>query len=476
MLSCNYELVIGLEVHIELSTQTKIFCGCPISFGAEPNTCCCPVCMGFPGALPVLNRQVVAYAIKAGLALNCEISQTLKMDRKNYFYPDLPKGYQISQMEEPLCKTGYLDIDVEGKQKRIGITRIHIEEDAGKLIHTDKNTRIDCNRCGVPLIEIVSEPDFRSAEEVKAYLQKLRAIMIFLGISNCKMNEGSMRCDINLSIRKKGENTLGTRTEIKNLNSISFAGKAIEAEFRRQVQELEAGKTIRQQTIRFDEKSETTYPIREKENLEDYRYFKEPDLLCMHVSEDWISELKGEIGELPDQKRARYQKQGISDSDAAVILSDVKSADYFDGLVIPQGFYRTAAALFCKEVLKRRSEGDVSILLSSEQFSDIIRLLFEDRINMDTAKRLVEEIGGTECSVTKVVKELDLEQIQSEEILSPIVDRIVSENQKAVLCYLEGKKAALMPIFGKIMKECQGRANPRVVNRLLEEKMKEFQS
>lgn len=308
-----YEMVIGLEVHCELKTASKIFCSCPTAFGAEPNTQCCPVCTGMPGALPVLNRQAVAYAVKAGLATNCRIASHSRQDRKNYFYPDLPKGYQISQFDQPLCENGFLEIETEAGSKRIGITRIHIEEDAGKLVHIEgQGTLVDCNRCGVPLIEIVSEPDLRSAEEAKAYLRKLRAVLLYTGVSDCRMNEGSMRCDVNLSVRRRGEETLGTRTEMKNLNSFQFISRAIAFEFARQADALEAGEPVVQETRRFDQASGRTLPMRRKEDADDYRYFPDPDLPPIAVSREELDALRGEIPALPDERKRRYVGAGGS--------------------------------------------------------------------------------------------------------------------------------------------------------------------
>ncbi|MEE1066805.1 MAG: Asp-tRNA(Asn)/Glu-tRNA(Gln) amidotransferase subunit GatB, partial [Acutalibacteraceae bacterium] len=302
-----YEMVIGLEVHVELKTKTKIFCNCETSFGAEPNSHTCPVCMGLPGTLPVLNDKVVEYAVKAGLATNCKIANFSKQDRKNYFYPDLPKAYQISQFDLPLCEHGYLDIETESGSKRIGITRIHIEEDAGKLVHDDiHGTMIDCNRCGVPLIEIVSEPDIRSAEEAKAYLQKLRAIILYTGISDCKMNEGSFRCDVNLSVREKGSKKFGTRTEMKNINSFQFVVKAIEYEYKRQIEAIENGEKIVQETRKFDADTGKTYSMRGKENANDYRYFPDPDLPPIELSDEKIEKIKTTIPELPDARKKKY--------------------------------------------------------------------------------------------------------------------------------------------------------------------------
>ena len=303
----NYETVIGLEIHAELATKTKIYCGCKNEFGGEPNTHTCPVCTGMPGSLPVLNKAVVDYAIKAGLAMNCSITQYSKQDRKNYFYPDLPKAYQISQFDLPLCRNGYLDIETEQGAKRIGITRIHIEEDAGKLVHhSEKGTMIDCNRCGVPLIEIVSEPDIRSAEEAKAYVQKLRTVLLYAGVSDCKMNEGSLRCDVNLSVRKIGDTKLGVRTEMKNINSFQFIGKAIDYEFLRQVDVIENGGKIVQETRRFDADDGKTYSMRTKENMGDYRYFTEPDLCPIVLTDEYIDNVRSSIPMLPDERKRMY--------------------------------------------------------------------------------------------------------------------------------------------------------------------------
>ena len=326
-----YEMVIGLEVHVELKTKTKIFCNCKTDFGAEPNTHVCPVCMGMPGTLPVLNRKVVDYAIKAGLATNCTIARFSKQDRKNYFYPDLPKAYQISQYDLPLCEHGHVDIETENGAKRIGITRIHIEEDAGKLVHDDKlGTLIDCNRCGVPLIEIVSEPDIRSAEEADAYLRKLRAAILYTGVSDCKMNEGSLRCDVNLSVRKPGE-PFGTRTEMKNLNSFQFIAKAIDYEYHRQVDALESGEGVVQETRRFDANSGKTYSMRKKEDANDYRYFPDPDLPPIVITEEKLAALKAEIPMLPDERKAIYtEKFGLTAYDSEVITNELAVADYFE--------------------------------------------------------------------------------------------------------------------------------------------------
>ena len=354
MMIKDYEMVIGLEVHVELKTKTKIFCSCPTTFGAEPNTHTCPVCMGMPGTLPVLNKQVVEYAVMAGLATNCKIANYSKQDRKNYFYPDLPKAYQISQYDLPLCEHGWLDIEVEGGTKRIGITRIHIEEDAGKLVHdSERGTMIDCNRCGVPLIEIVSEPDIRSAEEAKAYLQKLRATILYTGISDCKMNEGSLRCDVNLSVRKKGTEKFGTRTEMKNINSFAFVVKAIEYEYKRQVEAIEAGETIVQETRRFDANTGKTSSMRSKENANDYRYFPDPDLPPIELTDEVIKKLGSQIPSLPDERKALYMKKyGLSAYDSEILTTDMAEADYFE-----QAAAKTDYPKLLANILIRRSQG-----------------------------------------------------------------------------------------------------------------------
>ena len=350
----NYEMVIGLEVHVELKTATKIFCGCSTKFGAAPNTQCCPVCTGMPGSLPVLNGKVVEYAVKAGLATGCKIATYSKQDRKNYFYPDLPKAYQISQYDLPLCSEGHLDIETESGKKRIGITRIHIEEDAGKLVHQEgKGTLIDCNRCGVPLIEIVSEPDMRSAEEAKAYLQKLRAIILYTGVSDCKMNEGSLRCDVNLSIRKKGSDKLGTRTEMKNLNSFQNVVKAIEYEYARQVSVLEEGGEVIQETRRFDMNTGKTSSMRSKENADDYRYFPDPDLVPIVVSPEFLEEIRRSIPVLPDQRKQAYQeKYGLSSLAAETLVTRKDIADYFETVAGETEYPLLAANLVSGEVAR----------------------------------------------------------------------------------------------------------------------------
>ena len=471
-----YEMVIGLEVHVELKTKTKIFCSCPTTFGAEPNTQCCPVCMGYPGTLPVLNKKVVEYAVKAGLATNCKIANYSKQDRKNYFYPDLPKAYQISQYDLPLCEHGWLDVETEEGAKRIGITRIHIEEDAGKLVHDDKHgTMIDCNRCGVPLIEIVSEPDIRSAEEAKAYLQKLRAIILYTGVSDCKMQEGSLRCDVNLSVRKAGEEKFGTRTEMKNLNSFQFIVKAIEYEYKRQVDAIEAGEAIVQETRRFDPATGKTYTMRSKENANDYRYFPDPDLPPIELSNAVIQALGEEIPELPDvRKRTYMEKYGLTAYDGEVLTSDKAMADYFEAAAATTKHPKLAANLLISEFMRLIETESFSCPVSAENLGELATLVGEDVINSSTAKKLIKEMFETNASPKALVEEKGLAQINDEALLSRLVAEAVAANPKAVADVKGGKLAAAKSIVGNVMGKTGGKANPVIVNRLLEEELKKY--
>ena len=383
-----YEMVIGLEVHVGLKTKTKIFCNCKTDFGAEPNTHVCPVCMGMPGTLPVLNRKVVDYAVKAGLATNCQIARFSKQDRKNYFYPDLPKAYQISQYDLPLCEHGYVDIETENGAKRVGITRIHIEEDAGKLVHDEKlGTLIDCNRCGVPLIEIVSEPDIRSAAESDAYLRKLRAAILYTGVSDCKMNEGSLRCDVNLSVRKPGE-PFGTRTEMKNINSFQFIAKAIDYEYRRQVDAVESGEGVIQETRRFDANTGKTYSMRKKEDANDYRYFPDPDLPPIVITEQKLAELKAEIPMLPDERKALYtEKFGLTAYDSEVITNELAVADYFETAAEKTRYPKLAANMLITDVLRACDTESGMLPVKPERLAALSDLLGDGKINSSTEKK-----------------------------------------------------------------------------------------
>ena len=469
----DYEMVIGLEVHVELKTKTKIFCSCPTDFGAAPNTQTCPVCLGLPGTLPVLNGKVVDYAVKAGLATNCTIARFSKQDRKNYFYPDLPKAYQISQYDLPLCEHGWLDIETADGTKRIGITRIHIEEDAGKLMHDDeKGTMIDCNRCGVPLIEIVSEPDIRSAEEAKAYLQKLRAIILYTGVSDCKMNEGSLRCDVNLSVRKKGTETFGTRTELKNLNSFQFIVKAIEYEYRRQVEAIEAGEKIVQETRRFDANTGKTYSMRTKENANDYRYFPDPDLPPIKLTEEKIASLQAEIPRLPDQRKREYMETyGLSAYDGEVLTTDMAMADYFEAAAAQTRYPKLVANMLLSEVM-RLAGGEESVCKILPQRMAVLADLSGDGvINSATVKKLIKELWEADFDVAEKVEREGLAQVSDETVILQWVQEAIRQNPKSVADYKKGKKAAAKAIVGKVMAVSGGRANPTVVDRLVEREL-----
>lgn len=468
-----YEVVIGLEIHCELKTKTKIFCSCPTDFGAEPNTQCCPVCMGLPGALPVLNRRVVDYAMIAGLAANCTIASRSKQDRKNYFYPDLPKAYQISQYDLPLCEHGYLEIETGTATKRVGITRIHIEEDAGKLIHDDKlGTLIDMNRCGVPLIEIVTEPDLRSAEEVRVFLQKLRAILIYTGVSDCKMNEGAFRCDVNLSVRKKGESSLGVRTEMKNLNSFAFITKAIEYEAKRQIELLESGEPVVQETRRFNPASGKTFSMRSKENADYYRYFPDPDLAPIELTEDMLRALKASIPKLPDVRKHEYIRQyGISSYDAEMIVSRIGVADLFEKSAELTAHTKTLTNLIISEVFRYLEPDDDIIPFTPGQLASLAEMLGAGRLNAGTAKQILKEIAGSGIEPEAVVKERGLEQISDAALLSEIVREVVAENPKSVSDYRRGKTAALQSLIGKAMAKTSGRGNPVMIRNLLEKEL-----
>ena len=472
MTAKDFEVVMGLEVHVELKTETKIFCGCSTAFGAAPNTQVCPVCLGLPGTLPVLNGKVVDYAVKAGIATNCEITPYGKQDRKNYFYPDLPKAYQISQYDLPLCHDGYIDVEVHGETKRIGITRIHIEEDAGKLIHDAEGTLIDYNRGGVPLIEIVSEPDLRSAEEVRAYLLKLRAILLYAGISDCKMNEGSLRCDVNLSVRPKGETEFGTRTEMKNLNSFSFINKAIEHETQRQIALVLAGGKVTQETRRWDQAAGKSIAMRTKEDAHDYRYFPDPDLMPIVVTDDKISELEAQLPQLPDARKAHYIKRyDLSPYDAEQLVSSRAIADYFESAVESCTSAKLLANLITTEVFRLLGdqEGEEAVPpFAAEHLSVLVNRIADETINTGIAKKVLGAMWAGEGHPDAVIEAQDLKQISDEAVLQPIVDAVVAAGAKAVAEYKAGKEKALQSLVGQIMAKTKGKANPRKVNELLE--------
>ena len=463
-----YEAVIGLEVHAELRTATKIFCACPTDFGALPNTQCCPICMGMPGTMPTLNRRVVELAIRAGLALGCEISEVSRTDRKQYFYPDLPKAYQISQDAVPICKNGSLTVKVGQRERRIGITRIHIEEDAGKLIHDpEQGTLIDCNRCGVPLIEIVSEPDIRTPQEAAAYLQKLRAVIAYTGVSDCKMQEGSLRCDVNLSIRKKGQ-PFGTRTEMKNLNSFQSISRAIEFEYARQVAALDAGEEIVQETRRFDQASGKTFSMRTKENADDYRYFPDPDLQPIVIDDALIDELRREIPRLPDERKSRYIRDfGLTAYDAELIVAQREVADWFEACVMSTVVPKIAANLTIAEVLTRLSPDEAVIPITPVHFGRLCDLTAAGKLSSTGARKLLGFLWEHDDDPDAVAEREALWQLDDPVILRPIMEKVIEDNPRIVADYRAGKKKAVQSLIGQAMRATKGRGNPGVMQQLL---------
>jgi len=464
----NYEIVCGIETHVELATKTKIFCGCTTEFGGEPNTHCCPVCTGQPGSLPILNQKVVEYAIKAGLALNCKINTKSHMDRKNYVYPDLPKAYQISQYDEPLCEKGYIELD---SGKRIGITRIHIEEDAGKLIHENGYTYIDYNRGGVPLIEIVSEPDISSAEEAKEYAEKLQLTMRYIGISDCKMQEGSMRCDVNLSLRKPGDPNFGVRTETKNINSLSFIQKAVMAEAERQADILDAGGTIVQQTMRYDEKTNSVAPMRDKENSDDYRYFPDPDILRFCIDDEKVEEIRASLPELPFDKLKRYiNVLGLSEAIARQIFKYRKVAEFFEGALAEGASVKNAANLIVGTIFSNMDTEEekelFDIRISASQFAALVKLADEKKINIGVAQSTLQKMLKSGKSVEEFIRPEDLVGI-SDETLENLCKEAIEANPKAAADVRNGKDKAINMMFGYIMKKTGGKADIRKAEALL---------
>lgn len=467
-----YEMTVGLEVHVELKTNSKMFCSCPVEFGSVPNTHICPVCMGLPGALPRLNRKAVEYAVAAGLALNCSVSEISFMDRKNYFYPDLPKAYQISQYDIPLCRDGYLDI---GNGRKIRINRIHIEEDAGKLIHTaDGDTLIDHNRCGTPLIEIVSAPDIHSSEEAKIYLKKLRAILLCLGISDCKMNEGSMRCDVNISAKPIGQTEHGQRTEIKNINSFSFVAKAIDAEFARQTAILDRGESVRQQTRRYNAATGKTEEMRSKENTDDYRFFREPDLLEVRISKEETESIRSSLPTLPDQRRKKYKEEfGLSDYDSELLSSDTVLSDLFEKCASTAKNKKILANLLLGEVLRLSADEEFFCPIPAEHISEICDLYSDGEINSSTAKKLIGRLwSGEPHSPIEIVNAENLRQIKSKEILLPLAKEAVEKNSRAAEDYKNGKSNALKSLVGYVMSRTGGLAEAKSAEKLILELLK----
>ncbi len=469
----NYELVVGLEVHAELNTESKIYCGCRNAFGMEVNTECCPICMGMPGTLPTLNEKVVEYAAKMGYALNCTVNPVSKQDRKNYFYPDLPKAYQISQFDIPLCEHGWLDIWVNGQERRIGITRIHIEEDAGKLIHDDSftGTLVDFNRCGVPLIEIVSEPDLHSSAEAKAYLDTIKSILEYINISDCKMQEGSIRCDINVSVHKPGE-PFGTRVEMKNVNTFSGAVRAIEYEAARQIDVLEDGGTVAQETRRWDDIKGQNFVLRSKEDAQDYRYFPEPDLLTIVLNEDKLATIKASIPELPNKKKVRYiQELGLPEADAVLLVETKEKSDFFEAILAAAPIKaKNAANWVLGDVSRLMNEQNRSIDdlgINPAQLAEIISLIEAGKISSSAGKQVFDEMLQTGKAPTEIVKEKGLEQVSDTSALQAIVVEVMANNQKSIDDYKNGKTNALGFLVGQCMKASKGKGNPALMKEML---------
>ena len=470
-----YETVIGLEVHVELATKTKIFCGCSTAFGGAPNTHTCPVCTGMPGSLPVLNKQVVEYAAAIGLATNCEITQVCKFDRKNYFYPDNPQNYQISQLYLPIARNGYVEIEVGEQKKKIRIHEMHMEEDAGKLVHDewDDTSLVDYNRSGVPLVEIVSEPDMRSADEVMAYLEKLRLIIQYLGASDCKLQEGSMRADVNLSVREVGASEFGTRTEMKNLNSFKAIARAIDGERQRQIDLIEAGRAVVQETRRWDDNKESSHAMRSKEDAQDYRYFPEPDLVPIVISDEWIAEIKARQPEFRTEKLERYNREfDIPRYDAEIITNSKKMADIFEATTAICGKPKKVANWLMVEtlrLLKERGQEPEDICFAPEHLAKLIELTEAGTINSSVAKEVFEKFFDENVDPEKYVEEKGLKIVQDDGALEEVLKKVIADNPQAVADYKGGKEKALGALVGQTMKEMKGKANPGVVNKKLRE-------
>lgn len=473
----NFETVIGLEVHAELATDTKIYCGCANKFGGDTNTHCCPICTGMPGTLPVLNKKVVDYAIKAGLATNCSITKEGKQDRKNYFYPDLPKAYQTSQFDLPLCTGGHIDIMVDGNKKRIGITRIHIEEDAGKLFHeaVAGNTLVDFNRCGVPLIEIVSEPDMRSSDEAKEYLENLKAILEYTGVSDCKMQEGSLRCDINVSVRPEGQKEFGTRTEMKNVSSFSAAVRAIEYEAKRQIEEITAGNKITQETRRWDDVKGISVSMRSKEEAQDYRYFPEPDLVPIIVDDEWINRIRESIPELPAQRKERYVNEcGLTEYDAGQITISIHLADYLDECIECGAKGKLASNWILSDISRLLNENNMEpsqIPIPAEHLAKMISLIESGTISNNQGKKVIEELFVNPRDPEVIIKEKGLVQISDESALLKIVVEIIDNNPQSVADYKGGKDRAIGFLVGQTMRATKGQGNPQILNKLIKDEL-----
>ena len=455
-----YELVAGFETHVELATNTKIFCSCTTQFGGEPNTHCCPICIGLPGTLPKLNKRVVEYAIRAGLATHCQIAEIAKMDRKNYCYPDLPKAYQISQYDKPLCEHGYIELS---NGRRIRILRIHIEEDAGKLVHSRGSTMVDYNRGGVPLIEIVSEQDIRSPEEAREYVEKLQLIMRYIGVSDCRMQEGSMRCDVNISVRPMGSETLGTRTEIKNMNSITFITKAMEYEYNRQIDLIESGEKVVQETLRYDDVTNTTSGMRGKEDANDYRYFRDPDLVTISVPRSKVAEIADTLPELPAEKLERYVDElGLPEKDAQLLVKYRKVAEYFEKAIEGTKTPKTAANFIIGQIFRtvenEAEKEEFAIKVTAEHLNELIKLIDSGKIRMNIAKTTLDKMLETGQAPSELLSESDMAGL-SPEALKALCQQAIDANAKAVADYRSGKEKALKALVGFVMKNSRGQAD-----------------
>ena len=474
-----YETVIGLEVHIELATKTKIFCGCSTEFGGAPNTHTCPVCTGMPGSLPVLNKQVVEYAMALGLAANCKITQVCKFDRKNYFYPDNPQNYQISQLYLPIARDGYVEIETGTGKKKVRIHEMHMEEDAGKLVHDewDDTSMVDYNRSGVPLVEIVSEPDMRSADEVIAYLEKLRMIAQYLGVSDCKLQEGSMRADVNLSVREVGTEEFGTRTEMKNLNSFKAIAHAIEGERERQIELLEAGKEVVQETRRWDDNKEHSYAMRSKEDAQDYRYFPEPDLVPIVISDEWIAQVKARQPELRTEKLERYKKEfDIPQYDAEIITESKKMADLFEATTEICGKPKKVVNWLMVETFRLMKDHGMEaddLKFSPANLAKLIDLVDAGTINSSVAKKVFEKVFEEDVDPEKYVEENGLKMVNDEGALRETIEKVIEANPQAVADYKGGKEKALGALMGQTMRAMKGKANPGIVSQMLKEMLQE---
>ena len=473
MINTDYEAVMGLEVHAELATKTKIFCSCSTKFGAEPNTQVCPICMAMPGTLPVLNEKVVEYAVKAGLATNCTISKDSKNDRKNYFYPDTPRAYQISQYDKPLCEHGYIEIeDDNGNLKKIGITRIHIEDDAGKLNHNEfgGGSLVDLNRAGVPLIEIVSEPDLRTAGEVDRYLKKLKSILEYIEVSDCKMQEGSFRADVNVSVRKKGETKFGTRTETKNMSSFRAITREIEYETNRQIEILENGGKVEQETLRWDEVSGKTFSMRNKEDAQDYRYFPEPDLVAIRLSDEYIENIRKNLPEMPESRKARYMSEfKLSEKDARLLTASKYLSNMFEEAEKICGNAKAVANWLLSDVsriLNEKEEEPDAIPFKAEHLAKLVELIDKGTISSAIGKKVVEELFENPKDPEEIIKEKGWIQISDEGAIKEVVDKIIANNPQSVADYKAGKDRALGFLVGQAMKETKGKANPQMLNKM----------